>query len=56
MLEERTSFFSLIFLYNVVNDEHRNYVKFSLYGLKSKLQSNVAPDLVIITPTEQYLS
>jgi len=56
MLEERTSLFSLVIIYNVVNDERRNCVDFLHYGLKSKVQFNVAPDLVIITPTEQYFA
>jgi hypothetical protein len=56
MLEAEASIFLHIFLFNTENDKHRNTLNFSYYCLKSKLQSNVVPDLVIITPTEQYFS
>ena len=56
MLEAKPSIFLLNFLFNTVNEKHRNTVNFSNYCLKSRLQSNVVPDLVIITPTEQYFS
>ena len=56
MLYEKHSLFSLFLLLILCNGILGFFVNFEDYGLNSRLQSSFAPDLVIITPTEQYFS